>query len=445
MNKLVIVGNGFDLAHGLPTSYKHFIDDFWKNLKNKYQEKNISQLIYFNESYERIFEHEVIGNFDDFIDNIQAYSNVYAGFYFNSDKYSLTATEQNTTFQNVPIEVFKFRNSFFKNINVKNSIENWVDIENEYYQKLKEISKQAPYKSSNEKTNTKKQQEQINKEDIRRLNEEFEQIKKLFEVYMISQVKSKLEYLLPPQISNSFFDFFDMTFVVDHTEKGKRQFNKYLSEFLKKHHPEILNYQNNFKLYETDIGEGKRALEDISKIISQVTFLNFNYTDTASLYCQALNQLYYCNSKEIKIHGQLENRHNEINFGYGDEMDNDYELIENLNDNEYLKNFKSFKYSQNSNYKNLLDFVDSQKFQVFIMGHSCGLSDRTLLNTIFEHENCLSIKVFYHKKQDGSDNFTEIVQNISRHFNNKSIMREKIVNKGLCIPLPQDKNLPEVY
>ena len=32
MNRLVIIGNGFDLAHGLPTSYKHFIDDYWKTV-----------------------------------------------------------------------------------------------------------------------------------------------------------------------------------------------------------------------------------------------------------------------------------------------------------------------------------------------------------------------------------------------------------------------------
>ena len=32
MNRLVIIGNGFDLAHGLPTSYKHFIDDYWKTI-----------------------------------------------------------------------------------------------------------------------------------------------------------------------------------------------------------------------------------------------------------------------------------------------------------------------------------------------------------------------------------------------------------------------------
>ena len=71
------------------------------------------------------------------------------------------------------------------------------------------------------------------------------------------------------------------------------------------------------------------------------------------------------------------------------------------------------------------------------MGHSCGLSDRVMLNTIFEHENCRSIKIFYHKKKDGTDNYSDIVQNISRHFKEKSLMRRKIVNKSLSIPLPQ--------
>ena len=76
------------------------------------------------------------------------------------------------------------------------------------------------------------------------------------------------------------------------------------------------------------------------------------------------------------------------------------------------------------------------------MGHSCGLSDRTLLNTIFEHENCRSIKVFYHEWENDEgqkkDNFTEITQNISRHFNDKKEMRAKLVNKSLCEPLPQN-------
>lgn len=31
MNRIILIGNGFDLAHGLPTSYRHFMDWYWDN------------------------------------------------------------------------------------------------------------------------------------------------------------------------------------------------------------------------------------------------------------------------------------------------------------------------------------------------------------------------------------------------------------------------------
>jgi len=30
MNRVILIGNGFDLAYGLKTSYTDFIDDFWE-------------------------------------------------------------------------------------------------------------------------------------------------------------------------------------------------------------------------------------------------------------------------------------------------------------------------------------------------------------------------------------------------------------------------------
>lgn len=185
------------------------------------------------------------------------------------------------------------------------------------------------------------------------------------------------------------------------------------------------------------------------ELVNNLYFLNFNYTPIATIYSDLLGKDDRIETTINFIHGEIDNKkENIINFGFGDEMDDDYKMIENINDNEYLKNFKSFQYLQNSNYSKLLSFIDSDKFQVIIMGHSCGLSDRTLLNTIFEHTNCRSIKVFYHQWRDKEteeikDNYTEITQNISRHFNKKKLMREKIVNKTLCKPLPQIK-LPKI-
>ena len=87
------------------------------------------------------------------------------------------------------------------------------------------------------------------------------------------------------------------------------------------------------------------------------------------------------------------------------------------------------------NYRRLLSFVDSAPYQIYIMGHSCGNSDRTLLNTLFEHRNCVSIKPYYHLKEDGTDNYIEIIQNISRNFNDMQLMRDRVVNKSYCRPL----------
>jgi len=38
MNRIILIGNGFDLAHGLETRYGHFINDFWERKKNLFNE-----------------------------------------------------------------------------------------------------------------------------------------------------------------------------------------------------------------------------------------------------------------------------------------------------------------------------------------------------------------------------------------------------------------------
>lgn len=141
------------------------------------------------------------------------------------------------------------------------------------------------------------------------------------------------------------------------------------------------------------------------------------------------------NYKVINIHGELQNQKNQIIFGYGDELDDDYKKIEKLQDNDFLENIKSIKYHKTRNYRDLLEFIKSGIYQVFIMGHSCGNSDRTLLNTLFEHNNCASVKVYYRQYEDGSDDYSNLIRNISRNFNDKPQMRDIVVNWENCSPL----------
>lgn len=111
--------------------------------------------------------------------------------------------------------------------------------------------------------------------------------------------------------------------------------------------------------------------------------------------------------------------------------------MERLNENELLKHFKSFGYFKNEKYQTLNNFIESSNYDVYIMGHSCGISDRVLLSTIFSHPNCNKIQFFYHQKNTTENDFFEKTQQISRHFKAgmKNEMRKRIVPFNKCNPL----------
>ncbi len=425
MNKLVIVGNGFDLAHGLPTSYKNFIDDFWKNAFKPTIENIYSDLIFIESPFrEYVLENNSkCNNFDNFYRLIKS----------NDRLQGHKSNQANNTYINfktlqVKIKpkfnlVFLFKNTFFEKI-VSESCTNWVDIEKAYYLLLKTFSQNNSIQS------------------VKKLNREFEQVKRVFESYLNENIFRKYDFTRSSS-ENQLLNHFKY----EEDWIGTKHIRDYLNEFnSEEDRQHILNLQLDYKEYVKDTNKPFR-LENC--------FLNFNYTDTLNFYSRQLNGRrsyyeYWGETSVIQIHGKLNDKWNKINFGFGDENDKDYSMIEDLDDNEYLKYFKSFQYLQNDNYDKLLRFIESEKFQVYIMGHSCGLSDRTLLSTIFEHENCRSIKPFYYEweEEDGElrtkkDNYTELVQNISRHFSDKKVMRSKLVNKELCESLPQSIRFPK--
>lgn len=155
-----------------------------------------------------------------------------------------------------------------------------------------------------------------------------------------------------------------------------------------------------------------------------IMLLSFNYTNTARKYLKPDFRINY-------IHGELEKPESVI-FGYGDELDEDFKKIKELDNSECKKNIKSIKYLEAANYREVLQFIESAPFQVYIMGHSCGNSDRTLLNTLFEHKNCISIKPYFYINEKGENNYFDIVQNISRNFTDMKLMRDRVVNKTNC-------------
>jgi hypothetical protein len=129
----------------------------------------------------------------------------------------------------------------------------------------------------------------------------------------------------------------------------------------------------------------------------------------------------------LHIHGEIDNAENPIIFGFGDELDEDYSKIEHTNENAFLKYIKSFGYFNTKNYHKLLRFIYKESYQIFILGHSCGLSDRTLLSMLFSHDKCKSIKIYHYESEVGKTNHIHLTHEISRHFQDKNRMRAVIV------------------
>lgn len=378
MNRLVIIGNGFDMAHGLKTSYMDFINWYWDRRVDAFV-GNTS-----NVSEDSLCKLTIKDNPNLSCWNVFAFDNSY----FKDIRGNKTCSgyEVITELQKYP-DIFSVNTTpFFETILQSIETKGWVDIENDYYQLLKRTTEKTDCGYT-----------------IKELNEQLAFLQKLLVEYLRS-------IDTPPcnnELHDAMIDFFDPA---DFSTEGRKK--------------AMENIGLDIKSYE----EVKYNPEKRDKLIPErIMLLSFNYTATIKKYGNFNVDFNY-------IHGDLEHPKNII-FGYGDELDKDYKSIVDRNDNELLKNVKSVKYLETRHYHDMLEFLMAAPFQVLIMGHSCGNSDRTLLNTVFEHENCVSIKPFYHKWEDGSDNYLELVQNISRNFTNMRLYRDRVVNKEQCLTM----------
>lgn len=401
MNRLVLIGNGFDLAHGLKTHYKDFIQWYWEErifkLKKEHSGESSDELC----TIKLTTKDMDIKSWHTYIFST-GHTNTP-----NSELYMFLKENRN-------ICEFSYTSLFFKNINHEVETKNWVDIENEYYKLLVRYVKEDMAESAKRK-------------EIEKLNKDLSLITKLLTEYLYfaeqkipenkksyDRIISRIyESIKPNDIAISAKDIYK-TFVEDKYKESHRTEGKDINIESFKHLQRDIFKENTYENYRTP---------DI------VLLLSFNYTDTVNNYV-AKDRGGICNY----IHGDLEHE-GSIIFGYGDELDENYKKITEENDNQLLKNVKSIRYLESDNYRNVLQFIESAPFQIYIMGHSCGNSDRTLLNTLFEHKNCVSIKPFYYKRKENGvekDNYLDIAMNISRNFTDQKLLRERVVNKNYC-------------
>ncbi len=356
MNRIIIIGNAFDLAHGIESSFKHFISDYFCIAVNEFRE--------YGEYSDVLLEikYNPDGEFPPRYKEVTP-DNVIAVIkhYINQEKINI-----------------KFNSKLLSNAHEKLYELNWVDLENEYFEVL---------------IAAKNGGSENHKEAIKKVNTQFEYLKMKLLEYLKDQVKKYSDVFI----------------------------SSLLRCFLE-------------KIFKDDLVTHALSEDETPK---NLFFLNFNYTKTIEKYFERCkgkipSQLNY-------IHGNLSETEGIPIFGFGDEMDKRYSEFEDENNKELFKHIKSFEYLRTKNYYSLTRFIEAEEFQVHIYGHSCGISDRTLLNQIFEHNHCRSIKIFFHKVDETNDDFTDKTYEISRHFKDKGMMRKKVVPWDLSRSMPQQK------
>jgi hypothetical protein len=361
MNHIVLIGNGFDLAHGLKTSYMDFIDWYLKKIaesieNNQYYEDNIVKVVFEEKNH------------------------LNGGFYQDLPKPIFPKGQLSNTpkslFDNLKAKKYKplFKSRFIEELFLQINESNWVDIEYLY----------------------------------------FSWIKRIFVAQSDKKIKDRFDQMLL-DLNTSYAEIIN-------------QLEKYLCTI-------DVNIEATTN---SDIHSHFAKIKEPSNTHrgENTLIINFNYTKTVNKYFDENDNVQF-----IQIHGALNDVVNPIIFGYGDEADKYYDDIEKLNDNEYLKFMKSFGYAKTTNYQDIIRFLNSSSYEVHIMGHSCGLSDRLLLKRIFEHECCHKINIYYYEPNQNQSDYINKYMDISRHFSidKKEIMRERIVPKNRSLPLVKHK------
>lgn len=404
INRLIIIGNGFDLAHGMKTKYKDFINGYLRQRINEHRvsispkktEDKLMSIIPSNDSVEHLYNYLDTRKPKENLDKVRAC------------RYEVKLSP------------------FFEKIIEEIENKNWVDIEYAYYEYLRDICNK-PELSKEEVS-----------EKIDGLNEEMKCITRKLSEYLRKQnegYKKRDEFKTIHEIIRPL-----------RSQEMAVSAEKYWKEFVVQrennttYQDQTKYFQDTKKFYVEPKYQSDDGTDVYKLFPGKVFLLNFNYTTYIEpKFRDTLPNLQVGSFDKDRlvchIHGDL-NDENSIIFGYGDDSDEMYKKLLDKNDNRFLENDKTTKYMGSAKYRNILGFIKSAPFQVCIMGHSCGISDRTLLNTIFQHENCVSIKPYYYKNGD-NDNYDEIIKNIIRCFDDKKLMRDRVVNKEFCEPLPQ--------
>lgn len=342
MKKIIIIGNGFDLAHGLKTSYYDFLLDYLDNLRNILQED-----AYYEDQFLR-----VECNIDSPFLNSEIFKKKNSIEWFNlhaDNKFRPVIKLEDIVYNDEDFDVY-FHSDFFKEIYSDAKTKNWVDIESIFFKLIVRFQKNIIL--------------------LERLNKDMEILKNNYLLkYLEKEIhkdRSYIDYYEDLFASSGYTSLLFLTF--NYTSVINKYFKEAQQEIARIH--KNRNSKHAKLLYiHGGLNSGRHG-EPIFGIGDE------HHKDYESLRdSEHLTALF----KHNKFTGYMKN--------------SNYRELENYLD-----------YALPSKTGTRTELETLSLFDVEIYGHSCGSSDRTLFKQILQHDNCRSIKICYYDKIENYTN-----------------------------------------
>ncbi|MEC5158232.1 AbiH family protein [Chryseobacterium sp. MP_3.2] len=430
MEKIVIIGNGFDLRHYLPTKYNHLI-----TILREIENLNFSSFdeIKFGDLFGNLFKEKDIW----FHNNICEYYNT------NNILFDKTSLES--------IQVRIKNNNWFKYLKTveDSKIETWIDFETEIERVLIIILDFFTRYNLGELQNGLKR-------DGKKGNVVFyvhgQEYQKVFKNKLQSNILLNFNLF---KIENNFNAIADNTFLLiveDELQyfKEKKFFDSVyysLEEFIGVFNDYIINIVNAFysqfneNLKENYVHRDDKFLFDV---VSQV--FSFNYTST-------IGQLYKHNDQNknaIRImHNSLASKKTSVDYLHGEAISNLEKLdelkivlgVDDINNN--LKNHKLFQFTKyfqklhkNTDYLFLdqiirdldQDYKGKEDKTFYFWGHSLDISDSEYIRDVFKvvRKSDCQIIIFYHSISGKADQLKNLLSIIDKNIIEDLMKNQKL-------------------
>lgn len=396
---ILIIGNGFDLTHGLPTKYKDFLE-FIMILKKSYEYE-------YNKIYKDILlsdDKKVI--LKEFIKSEKLSYEYYAknGQHLKA-KYVYIKEELNPI--DLCIDLFKKKCENQFNLEIKDSNQNLYNKYKEYNPKLEWLffkeNLWLEYFYSKIKPKTTIGENWID------LESEIAKVIKCLEENEKNPKQPLISFKDLKKIGELFK--YNNAINIEGREKYIKKLEDDLNNFIDCLELYILLFDDNILL--NDIFIEKIIF---SKIID--TVISFNYTNT---YCKIVK-----NVDVDFIHGKA-GEHNLV-LGIDETIEKDEDIKKDISCIRFKKYFQrihkktGLKYKdwlENANDKKLDGFfnnstADKIKHNICIFGHSLDVTDKDILNYIILHKNVGKTTIYYHNEEAYAQQIANLVKVIDK-------------------------------